>query len=879
MRLPSAPTTAVVDHLNAIYFQQVWNAPREYGRANVQLHKVAERIKTGVVPIGQSVVGLPTTDAVYAVYKTGYRIFNQFIELPEDQWIQASTTLLSKDTYAAVYGVSGRTVPSSKIFLRYIPSRRIVLVAVSVKYTKVCVGESYPDLFLTVYKDITRTTPIVESIYVVGTILNGSTTPAAIMNAVAAAKQACPLGTNVMVNGWVYDPDHVPALVNNDIVQIISDPDVVGVVDVTIDDNATGYYSTLYGEYREILHIPKAINPNNVILTTDALTAVVYDTQTHKGVLGHRVNAHAIESVSHNDFSMGRTALSGFSQSLDAANINVRLHVRIPPHGNILNEDVNHIKDLYALNDSRILTQLLGLDSPQIPEWSAAHLEASDFLKLIYTSEREKLETAIPHFVSAMGYYDVASVLGQQMRYYTYKGAEVKIVKPVRLFGYPCQAIVYIDGEKVPETMYKVTDNGSTTFLLGFTLDSDVAIGDRIAVYICEQGYRTAARFSPTAEIPSITFDSADYTVSEQITYSSPQPVWKKSVTKGYNRSPGGTADYVVTTNSDGSSTFTFRMQHFGKTFYFIPKYGMTTASYNISSQIDNGNPIQLDLTTLDSLGDVIPLMYYETAEVYLNRKRLIEGLDYTLTYVKHSDGSILQNLFILSNNDYLYIAGEDNLIEIAIHGDKVVSEDKGYVIEQHLHREELPMIYSKSSSRVFVRGVLQENITESGNVATVIDPVDNGAPFLMQHMLSFGAAKLMASISAADENNFRSRIEHVLGLIPPDFPDLVVLDHLHALFSPFLAQVVTDVSRGELTLANDPQDINFVKQLKQYKLLADGDPVIGRSNPLIDRRFVTLAAHYVNQPTDDPLQMYLVQRLTTLLLTPSELSILEVLL
>lgn len=879
MRLPAVPSKHMVDHLNATYFHQIWNAPHDRGRVNLGLRKSTIRVSTGAVAIGLSVVGLPTTDSAYAIYQTGSRAFEQILDFPTDSWVKAQDFLHSEDMFVLAYGTSGRTFPSSQIYLRYLPTINQMLVACSITYTKKCLGELYPDLYLTLYQDTIRATPIIESLYTVGTMLSSATPPANVAAAIAAAKLQSPYGTLVIVNGWVYDAANIPTLVNGDIVQVLADPDIIGYVDTTVDDNETGYYSDLYQEYRELIHIPKALNPNNVILTTDALTALVFDPVTRKGVLGHRVHPHAIESVTHNDFSMSRTALSGFSQSLDALSVKVRVYVRLPIESNRLTDDVNHLRDLYALNDTKIVQQLLGLASPQIGEWKAQLLEASSFLALLYKFDRQSIDQALSVYIAAMGYYDVASVLGQQMRYYTYKGAEVAIIKPARLFGYPCQALVYADGLKVPEGSYTVTNDKSQSFLLGFKPGSQVVEGSRIAVYILEEGYRTPVPFTPSEEDPALILDSGDYSVYIQKDYDTPQPVWKNSVGSGFKLIPPGTADYVVTTNSDGSSTFTFRMKHFGSSFYLIPKYGMVTAVYDLTDTVTQKSPIVIGLTTTDNFGDILPILGYQSMEVYLNRHRLIEGLDYEIQPIEDADGYTLQNLLAVANGDYLDLEGGINQLEVCVHGDKIVSEDKGYAIEGHLYRADLPIIFSKSSTRTFVRGILKEEVSEIGNVATVAGDLDNGAPFLMQHMVAFGVGKLLANFSPNQDINLRSRIEHVLGIELPTFPETMIVDHLHALFSPFLAQIVSDVGNGVITITDEPRDEAFLRQFKGYDTLLDRDPLVGPRNDLIDRRFVTLAAHYDNYAVDDPTQMMLIQRLTTMSLTPSELSIKEVLL
>lgn len=878
MRLPAVPTKAVVEHLNSTYFKNVWNATDDRGRSNSRLFKVNERIQTGAVPVGQSVVGLPTTGVVYAVYRTSYRGLSRYSSLPDNIWVTDKYLFDNFNVTLRVYSSDGRMFPFDQIHLRYILQDDTVLVAIDTQIAKKCSGESYPELYLTYDRDPTRATPIVSQSFVVSTLVGSTTTPSMVSAAIAQANIAYPNKTFVSVNGFVYSPIHVPTLVNRDVVNITSDPDIVSTFEITVDDNVTGYYSEKYGEYRELIHIPKSVNPDNTIITTDSLIFTVVDVATNKGVLGHRLNNHSIESVTHNDFSVARTTIQSLSNSLGASNVKIRVYVRLATNPNYLRSDVNRMKDLYSLSDDTIVDQLMGRAIPGIEEWNAANLEQSPFINLLYKFTGFVSDTIVEEFSDSVGYYDLVSTLGQQMRFYTYKGSQVQIVKPARLFGYECTAVVYADGRKVPEGEYELSNYSDRTFTLGFTANSSVTVGSRIGIYICEYDLREIIPFNPTSLAPSIILENDDYDLFEITTFNELSQVYNKTTDKGYKRIPLSSAEYEITSNPDGTFTYTSKTQNLNKSIYCVPKYGMQNAIYDISNLVNNTEVIVVDIEITNNINQFIPLIGYKTIEVYLNGYRLIDGLDYEIKPYLGPGNEILQNVIVLSNSDYLNLDGSANILELTSHGDKVISEDKGYSFDNHLHRTALPMLYSPSSSRTFVKGLLQETVYENGNVLTTDSNVPNGAPYLHQHMLSYGADKLTKNISTVEELNLRGRIEHVLGIEPPQFPEVLVVNELHALYSPFLAKIVSDVGNGVFTVVDEPRNDMFLKQFSPYKHLLDRDPTIG-PNPLIDRRFITLAAHYANYGVSDPEQMIRVQRLVNLVLNPSELSIKEVLL
>lgn len=878
MRLPSTPSLSLVDNLNTVYFNRLWNADDDHGRANFKIIKVAERLQTGAVSINQSVVGLPTTDMVYSVYKAPYRSFGRFVAMPEYTWITDLYLLTTFGVDVNAYTSSGKMIPSGNIHVRYDPVYSTVLIAIPCIYANKCTGESYPELYMTTFKDTSRTTPTRNTVFVVSESVDSTSTPAIVNQAIITAKNTYPNKTIVTVNGYVYDPNSVPSIVRNDIVEIISDPDIVGYVDIPIDDNVTGYYSTRYEEYREVLHIPKSLNPDNILITNDTLSVVIFDPITNRGIYGHQVDSHAVESITHNDFSMSRSLFQAFQNDLGATSVVARVYVRYPTKPLYLKTDVNHISDLYSLPDSEIIKQLTSLSLKQIPEWFAAHLEQSEFVNLLYQFNGFNTSDILSKFVSALGYYDVASTLGDCTRFYTYTGAEAEIIKPARLYGCKCNVIVYADGRKVPESKIGISDYSDSSFLIGFTADTYVEVGTKIVVYITEADLRIPIPFNPVVGSATIVLPNEDYELVLETTYLNNKTVWGGSTNRGYRTIMRDVPDYVVSRNNNGSYTYLAKPVHYGEQFYLIPKYGMTTQVYPLDQMLTDKKPIIIDLRTSDQNDVLIPLVGYVTLEIYINGYRLINEVDYEIKSVLGPDNAIIQTLLVVSNSDYLDLNNVGNILEVVSHGDIVISEDSGYTVSNRMHRFNTPALWSKSCGRVFAHGRLIENVSESGNVLLSDTAIPDGTTYFLQWCLPYGVSKLLTGLSATSDNVLQTKIDRVLGLVHPSYPSIVLVDHLHALYSPFLAAIVYDVGMGIYQILDDPTDIGFLNQFTKYGIIWHSDPTLGASNLKINRQFVTLAAHYTNYAVSDPVQMFLIQRLITLLLTPSELSIGDVL-
>lgn len=879
MKLPSIPSSSLIDDLNQTYFGRLWNSTDDHGRANFKIEKVVERIKTGSVSVDRSVVGLPTTDSAYAVYRSPYSTFGRFIVLPQLEWISAIDVLAGCGVDVSVYSAEGKKCPLGATYLRFNPITSTVLVAVKSNATNKTTGTSYPSLYATVNFDTTRTSPVVKRYYEVSTKVGSTSTPAIVGSAISSAVMTCPIGTTVNVNGFIYIPSEVPTIVNGDVVEISSDPDIVGSMVITVDDAVTGYYSDMYSEYREILHIPKSLNPNNYIITNDTIDYVAYDPVTKRGLYGVRLDPHAVESVTHNDFSIPRTVVQALQNSLGSQSVELRVYVRYATNPILLKNDVNHISDLYSLSDDEIQKQLTGTSTKQIAEWKASYLEQSEFLSLLYTFSGFSGTQTFENYINAMGYFDVVSTTGNSMRYFTYKGARAEIFKPARLYGYPCDVIVYAGGRKVPDQYVQVTDYRDISFYLGFDSQAVIPIGTRIAAYVIERDSRIPVTFDPTSSNNTITLPNSDYTFVRRFAYSDPKTIWNGTTSNGYGIRTSSSTDYQMTQNTDGTVTYHVQSNHWGSRVYFIPKYGVVTEYYSIDSYLNAKQGIIIDLKMTDTSGGLVPIMAYETAEIYLNGYRLIPNVDYQINNLMGDNTDVLQSILVVSNKDYLQLGVSDNTIEVVVHGDSTVSQDSGYAISNMLYRQSSPAYWTPECGRTFVGGLLVENVNESGNILTVSPNVGDGSAFYVQWDAPFSVNKLLAQFSPSFERTLEAKIDQLLGLQHPNFPNTVVVSHQYALYSPFLAQVGYDVANGLFTIVDEPKDDAFLKQFAHYKPIVDVDPVLGASNTAIDRRFVTIAAHYANISTSDPVKMIRLQRLIALVLAPSALSIREVLL
>jgi hypothetical protein len=290
------------------------------------------------------------------------------------------------------------------------------------------------------------------------------------------------------------------------------------------------------------------------------------------------------------------------------------------------------------------------------------------------------------------------------------------------------------------------------------------------------------------------------------------------------------------------------------------------------------GQSILIDLRGITVEGQYTPLMAYGAMEVYLNGRRLTERLDYVASPVTDDVGNIVENLLAISCQSYLDLTGGPNVVDVIVHGDAAISSDAGFVVDNTLYRANEPKYWSRSCGRAYVDGKLTDAVTERASSLVSSVPIPDGRPYWIETCAAYGAVKLMGDLSPNDDLTFVRHISEVLGDVPPTYPDQIVLDQQHHVFSPFLAQIACDLGTGQFVIKDDPSVSAFFAQFSAYFPLADRDPTIGADGSRIDRRFVAVSSSYTNSAVIDAQQMILFQRLVDLVSQPSVLTILEAL-
>lgn len=858
-------------------FDNIWNAPNSDMRANTPIYAVNPILQTGIVILRHVTMALPVTGVSYMVYAVNSDIFWKSFVPKYDTWYDLPTILNDWDVNFLIYDINGRVLSASGVCVRIDSLARRAYVCVP-KGNILATGNTLDvQLYVTCVKDTLASSYRCHYSFVIPkktALVDPATTISQIKVKISNALAAAPCGTTVIQNGYIVDPTSSTfTMSSGDYIDVIRDDSYYGSFTVTVDDNTTGYLSTKYNGYREVIHCPKSLNPNNYLLTDDDFAIVVWDTDANKGIYYHRISDDAILSITHNDVSISRQTLNAFKAGLGAENIVVKVYVRHPECNKTITPDASFIADLYFNDDATIVNFLSGKGDATLPFWTADSLEQTSYVAAMYNDVEGFDPSDLDKFVEFLGYYTVAAVLSENNYTLTYTGSQMSIVRPYLMAGKSAYPIVYCNGLKIPDQYVSSGTLINNRESITLNTNSNVVAGDQIDITLIDGGVYEPIRFTPTLGSLSVTVDDPDCLVFIENTIETPIVGYERSVTKTYTLFPKSLENYSVIQNSDGTYSATFGDLAVGRTYLVQPRKYVFAQRFSIDDDMAVGRPLIYPLTYVTTDDTEIPVLGYKTIEVYLNGKFLIEGMDF-IAYpaMDPSNGAIGLVDVLITNRDFLTTSG--NVLEIITHGSQTICSDVGYCLNNVLNRTYRPSYWYPQISRAFVNGTKTDTLIDQGRWMKPSVSYDTASPFKLQTTILTEVFDVLSDYSQYAQVADLSAVDKYLGRLVPTLPSPLAVSYQHGLYSVFVAAIIYDISQGNFIPNDDYNDDLFMKQFSDYDYLKERDPTIPNNNPLVDLTYINVSAHYSNYTTGTPATRRIIQRLIDNTLNPTRQEI-----
>lgn len=849
--------TTLTKAVSAYIFDKVWNEPHSEYRSNFVPRLYLDRSYKGTIEISGVHVSMPTNDAYYVYTVTRERLFQTFI-LKDYTWVSATDLCNNMNTTLSVYDVEGRQISYGAMYLLYEPKNGIYILAIQKKaLLKVMPSEKRKELYATIYTDSDPEGNVTINSFYIPTLDNNNT----VRDNVHYIIRSYPNPT-VLINGHLMENVQYDDLPLDGYVDVINDEDIVlrFSVDLSIDANSFIFHSK-DNLYKNIIHIPKALNPLNKIYTHNTMDVYVSaKSDPNRRLLVHRVqpNGWNITNVTHNDIAIPTFILDAYRDYLGTQDIVVTVYVREHDKNNVLIRDSSYIDMLYYHSDKDICHILEGTHTRKTPDyWRARHLEKSEYVQMFFDIPDHPVPSDMTQYIEALGYYHVLSLLCHRITttYVTSLFPGYVAIKKSPIYqGKQVFPVVRLNGRKVFSRYVKYVQNNGA---INVYLDSAIpcVTGDVLMVELFvddaerindHSHYYT---FEPTPDNKSITIPYRTFDIYEVVEHDYlPVMGFDHASTISY-KLVGDYVGKVIVTNTDTGTTIDFGMAMHGKKFVIQNNKSIHVIEKDIDQMMQNGDPIVVDLSVpvyMSSNAEVVESLVNTNTLVFLNGRYLINGLDYMVRTITSPDGISFRQV-VIQNMSYLKSTG--NKVEVICTSTGTEDVHYGFTYQDTISADNPTAIYFNTISTVHVSGTYEDDILERENVMELPpDTYREGAPYEVKTAVPKEVKTFLDKYHANDDKVRLVELNNYFYGTYQVPEGIVVLTDQHNIYSPHMNTVIRDTLDGTLPgIAYDPDKARMLNQIKQYAPLMQLDIVHTEE---LDLRYVNIYPSYRNYTT-----------------------------
>lgn len=863
----------LVRALNYRCFKSIWNETSAEYRTNVKLSPVAGRALKSSVTVGTDYIGLPTNDAQYLCFTAPIQAFMGGLIIQSGEWVNGEDLLAGTDVFAYLYTASGKLMPRKQIYIyRTVGRSGRVFIAVPKHAVSKVFGLPTGAVYLTLYRDSDQVNDITcKSWYADPFDLVASTT--GLLTYFSEAKIANAHGTIVYVNGVELDETAATIpYVAGDFIEIVCDRNVVGSFDVNVSNNTTGYYSTLTSKYREIIHCPKALNPDNKLITHNTCMLTVRDS-SKKGRYLHRADQPSVGQITHNDLSVETDVVDAYRDHLDTENVHIHVRVRTHSKENVLMRELTYVSYLYTCDDAEIIQHLRGELEAALSFWKASELEQSTYVQFMFDSPNGLSESLLDTYINGIGYYAVAAILAANVYHTTLDGTvrTISVNKPTALIGRGCRPQLYLRGVKINGDMFTFSDTSTQVYI---TLSASLYLegDDPVSIVLIENGTASPYVFQPVAESTAFTVPFEDVVVFEEIALAATAVGRSTSSDYSYKKVEALAGTLLKTQNSDGTTTITAGASLFGKTLIVCNKHFSSVSVIDIQNAVTVDKGAIVAPATLLCANDetkTVPMLAHTSCEVYVNGYRLIEGIDYSAVPLTDDDDNVALLEVILSCADRIGYTAGANWMEVIYHTGTTIASDVGFCFEEKVSYDAFISNWHDRLGRCYVNGHLAQDVVDAGTWIETEKTATTGYPYEIVVCLPGIIGDVLSDYTpTADLNRIQAIRSYFGRTVTVDKSVVDLTDGSYNTFSPYLAQIIRDIIEGDFVAVNDPDDDHFVAQFAAYDYLKDRDPTITDPNGILDRVYADAFMTYVTDwIVAGPSTLEIINRLAALIL------------
>ena len=847
--------------INTYLFQNIWNEPFSEYRVNIQPSLVKRGSSVNTFSYMGRNVPLPEHGVPYFVWAIAARDSNLGIKLPTATWVDTAKVANDYRTLVNMYTLNGKMFAKCATHLFYTASRNIIFIAVEKTNVLGCTTfDKLKEVYLTLYYD----SDLANSIEVLSFRVPGVPSKRKYQGLIDDFMSRVTNNDQLTIyrNGIeITDPDNLPEPEIGVYLDFVNDRNIAFSWDV--DLSRTRQLPTFYSEkdkkYKQLIHIPRALNPDNRIITHNTCDIWVrrkmMNSKEVDGRYFHRLAEGGVTQVTHNDFAICVDVLDNYRDHLGVQNITLHLVARIHDKDNVLIRDANYIDLLYSHHhtDEDIVKFLIGkhekLKQYPLTWWEAPHLESSKYVEMMFDTPNHITEKDMANFTQALGYYSTCNLLCDRINTSTlgvdFRGRRTYQV-PVILHNTNILPVLYLNQHALTSQQYDYYVNYR---------EGTLTVELKNVMYYPKDTLTIVLYAAEKPQVHKLVVDDRHLYIdvdmhSFHIYRQYDDPITYKNVNTsshyGYQEVTNIINTYTTRQLDNGKTRIVFNTKYIGETFYVVTGKTAWHFDVNLTSYIEAGKTlaIPLELPVNDSDQESIPALPFTDANVYLNGDYLVKGLDYQIVDVYDDDQRVTTRSLVVQSMDH-FLDGKPNILDIVL---TTVSEEErstGYALNDQLRDASLINLYFENISTLHVAGKLETDATYHGTYMQVPEgKYQNGDIFEIETCIPQAVKEFIDAYASSTED------QQKLKCMNSYFYDTTVVDAKeavlpgkHRVYSVFLNAIIHDYMKNGLKIILDPDSGRFKEQFKSYLYLQKLDLVYQGT---INQQFTDFYPSYV---------------------------------
>jgi len=861
------------EHLNKYLFGSIWNSPLKEFRRTILPHMLNGRSVQGIYMDPLHQVKLPTTADPYYLYVIDQSVLGKTISANE--WITVASYIGNGRLSIRLHTDEGELLYRNQVWMKEGWDGKILYIAVD-KYMLAAIAEGMSSfepskVYMAIYYDsnpednVTRELAILDTDQLRDQFFN---------------KALHSDTSRVFLDGNEARVTQLSDLKLGARIEVIKDANVQYSfeLDLTTDADTSQYVSSTDATIKQIVHIPKALNPDNRVITHNTCDIYVRPTNglpgnNLRGKLLHRCQTkHPITQLTHNDFSIPVVVLDAFRSSIGSADISLYVECRHHGKDQYLLREKMYIDLLYTLPDEEIIKFFIDEGDRTLPFWTATELENAPYPKMLFDSPSYVTAENIDKYVNVFGYNRVLSLIGPRVHRHL-KTVELErdffISIPLLFQSKPLTANVFMDGLKIPKSLTTTSINSPTNMQIVIDPSYPWPANGEVIVEFLESPDVPAYQFVPTDENMSISITYSNFNLYQETTGAVFTGVNKTS-DKVFIPIPisSGIASSVTI---DGITTITFTDTAKNNIYHIQCEQGSFSIEKDLAPLYSFAEPFTIDLevTTENTLVRV-PILGQKATIVYLNGKELIPNVDFQIITLETSAENESFSQILIQNLEY--ITEDNNTAEVHILRDSIINQKSGFIGEPIIEDADVASTWLDGLSVAVVDGKLIKDIAILGNAAVIGNYTPRlGAFYGVRTVVPATIKEFLSDYSTDDDTARISLINTYLNSVPNGPDDAYQwLEHSHKIYSVFTHMIIRDILGGNFTLGVETDRDKILKAVSSYDYLRAFDVVF---RPNLNLKFIDAYPTYRNFNTDDMLQYQAIHQLVEAALPPDAIT------